>query len=59
LGETTGPPTDDRSIEGLGVSSSRKVEELSFAVLHNKASIDEDFGHNIIAIEKKGVIAKS
>jgi len=23
-------------------------------VLHDKASIDEDFGHNIVATEKKG-----
>jgi len=30
------------------------MEELGFAVLHDKASIDEDFGHNIIATEKKG-----
>jgi len=29
------------------------VKELSFAMLHNEASIDEDFGHNIVAIEKK------
>jgi len=29
------------------------VEKLSFAVLHNEASIDEDFGHNIVATEKK------
>jgi len=35
------------------VSSSRKVEELGFAVLHNEASIDKDFGHNIVATEKK------
>jgi len=30
------------------------VEELSFAVLYNKASVNEDFGHNIVATEKKG-----
>ena len=30
------------------------MEELSFAVLHNEASVDEDFGHNIVATEKKG-----
>jgi len=36
------------------VLSSCKVEELGFAVLHNEASVDEDFGHNIIATEKKG-----
>jgi len=30
------------------------MEELGFAVLHDKASIDEDFGHNIVATEKKG-----
>jgi len=29
------------------------VKELGFAMLHNEASIDEDFGHNIVAIEKK------
>jgi len=29
------------------------VEELNFAVLHNEASIDEDFGHNIVTTEKK------
>jgi len=55
LGEMTRPPTDDRSIEGFGgMASSCKVEELGFAVLHNEASIDEDFGHNIVATEKKG-----
>jgi len=31
-----------------------KVEEFGFAVLHDKASINEDFGHNIVATEKKG-----
>jgi len=31
-----------------------KMEEFSFAVLHDEASIDEDFGHNIVATEKKG-----
>ena len=31
-----------------------EVEELSFAVLYNEASIDENFGHNIVATEKKG-----
>ena len=31
-----------------------KMKEFSFAVLHDKASIDEDFGHNIVAKEKKG-----
>jgi len=30
------------------------VEELSFAVLYNEASINKDFGHNIVATEKKG-----
>jgi len=30
------------------------VEKLGFAVLHNKASINEDFGHNIVTTEKKG-----
>jgi len=30
------------------------VEELGFAVLYNEASIDEDFGHNIVTTEKKG-----
>jgi len=30
------------------------VEELGFAVLHNEASVDKNFGHNIIATEKKG-----
>jgi len=30
------------------------MEELGFAVLHNKASVDENFGHNIVATEKKG-----
>jgi len=30
------------------------MEEFSFAVLHDKASIDKDFGHNIVATEKKG-----
>jgi len=34
--------------------SSCKVEELSFAVLHDEVSINEDFEHNIIATEKKG-----
>jgi len=29
------------------------VKELGFAMLHNEASIDEDFGHNVVAIEKK------
>ena len=29
------------------------MEELSFAVLHNEASIDEDFGQNIVTTEKK------
>jgi len=29
------------------------MEELSFTVLHDEASIDEDFGHNIVATEKK------
>ena len=29
------------------------MKELGFAMLHNEASIDEDFGHNIVAIEKK------
>jgi len=30
------------------------MEEFGFAVLHDEASIDEDFGHNIVATEKKG-----
>ena len=30
------------------------MEEFSFAVLHDKAGIDEGFGYNIIATEKKG-----
>jgi len=51
LEEITGPPTNNRSIEGL---SSCKVEEFSFAVLHNEASIEEDFRHNIVVTEKKG-----
>ena len=55
LGEMTGPPTNDRSIEGLGgVACSCKMEELGFTVLHDEASIDEDFGHDIVATEKKG-----
>jgi len=29
------------------------MEEFSFAVLHDEAIIDDDFGHNIVAIEKK------
>ena len=54
LGEITGPPIDDRSIEGLGwVAGSCKMEEFSFAVLHDEASINEDFGYNIIATEEK------
>jgi len=36
------------------VLSSYKVEEFGFAVLHNEASIDEDFGYNIVATKKKG-----
>jgi len=36
------------------MASSCKVEELGFAVLHNKTSINKDFEHNIIATEKKG-----
>jgi len=36
------------------VTGSCKIEEFSFAVLHDKASIDEGFGYNIVAIEKKG-----
>jgi len=35
------------------VAGSCKIEEFGFAVLHDKASIDEDFGHNIVATEKK------
>ena len=31
------------------MSSSHKVKEFSFAVLYNEASIEEDFGHNIVA----------
>jgi len=30
------------------------MEEFGFAVLYDETSIDEDFGHNIIATEKKG-----
>jgi len=30
------------------------MKEFSFAVLHDEASINEDFGHNIVATEKKG-----
>jgi len=30
------------------------VEEFGFVVLYNKASIEEDFRHNIVATEKKG-----
>jgi len=29
------------------------MKEFSFAVLHDKASIDKGFGYNIIATEKK------
>jgi len=29
------------------------MEELGFAVLHDETSVDEDFGHNIVATEKK------
>jgi len=54
LGKMTGPLMDDRSIERLGMLSSRKVEEFSFAVLHNEASIKEDFGYNVVATKKKG-----
>jgi len=39
---------------GWGVVGSCKVEEFGFAMFYDKASIDEDFGHNIVAIEKKG-----
>jgi len=35
------------------VAGSYEVEELSFAVLHNEASVNENFGHNIVATEKK------
>jgi len=30
------------------VLSFYKVEELGFAMLYNKAGIEEDFGHNIV-----------
>jgi len=30
------------------------MKEFGFAMLHDKASIDEDFGHDIVATEKKG-----
>jgi len=36
------------------VAGSCEVKELSFAVLHNEASVDENFKHNIVATEKKG-----
>jgi len=49
LGEIAGPPMDDRSIGGLGVSSSCEMKEFSFAMFHNKASIEKDFGHNVVA----------
>jgi len=39
---------------GWGVVGSCKVEEFGFAMFYDKASIDENFGHNIVAIEKKG-----
>jgi len=29
------------------------MEELGFTVLHDEASIDEDFGYDIVATEKK------
>jgi len=35
------------------VLGSRKVKEFGFAVLHNEAGIEENFGHNIVATEKK------
>jgi len=53
LGEMMGPPTKDKSIEGLGVLSSHKVKEFSFAVFYDEASIEKDFGHNIVATKKK------
>jgi len=30
------------------------MEEFSFAMFHDEASINENFGHNIVATEKKG-----
>jgi len=36
------------------VLSSHKIKEFGFAVLYHKASIEEDFGHNVIATKKKG-----
>jgi len=33
------------------MSSSCEIEELSFAMFHNKTSIEEDFRHDIVTIE--------
>jgi len=40
LGEIKGPPTDDRSMDGLGgVTSSYEVEEFCLAVLYDKTRV--------------------
>jgi len=36
------------------IAGSCEIEELSFAVLYYKASVNENFGHNIVATKKKG-----
>jgi len=38
---------------GIKVGSC-KMEEFGFAMFHDEASIDEGFGYNIVATEKKG-----
>jgi len=35
----------------VGVTCSSEVEQFSFAVFHDKTSVEEDFGHDIIAKE--------
>jgi len=35
------------------MAGSCKIKEFGFAVFHNKAGIDEGFGYNIVATEKK------
>ena len=35
------------------MAGSCKIEEFGFAVFHDEAGIDEGFGYNIVAIEKK------
>ena len=35
------------------MSSSHKVEEFGFAVLYDEASIEKNFGHNVVATKKK------